>query len=455
VGIGEGWGIIPDVAESWEISEDGRMYVFHLRDDVYWSDGTQVTARDFVYSWKRSLNPATEAPIGKAHLLYDIKNARSYHQGEMTEPEKVGVREIDQLTLEIELERAASYFLQTLVVLQPIPSHIVEAYGDDWTDPENMISNGPFLLDSYDPGKSINFVRNPTYHGVFSGNLNKVEISFGRHETEEELKLYISDQLDIAHLGIPTFQARHKYAGEYVSQYLPGIYALFFNPTRPPFDDRRVRQAFVMAADREILASQIVKGMRSPALGGFIPPALPGHSPKIGLPFDPDRAQHLLKQAGYSDGQDLSPLEIVFAHLAAEQIEYLSAQWLEHLNVNITGEGMDYEEIFTSRYNTNLFYNGWYHDYLDPDNFLRVCIKTELPQWQDQRYDDLLQKAQQTTNQTDRIRLYQEADRLLIEEAIVMPLTYFTAHVLVKPWVKLPSWGVGYWHLKDVIIEPH
>ncbi len=167
VEVGAGWEVLPDVAQRWQISDDGRRYTFHLRDDVTWSDGTQVTAEDFVYSWIRSLDPATEAPIGKASLLYNIKNARAYNEGDITGPDQVGVKAIDKLTLEVKLERVASYFLYTIFTLYPVPAHVVKIHGDAWTDPEHIITNGAFRWDSYKPGEFLSLVRDPTYQEIY------------------------------------------------------------------------------------------------------------------------------------------------------------------------------------------------------------------------------------------------------------------------------------------------
>jgi oligopeptide transport system substrate-binding protein len=135
------------VARRWEISDDGRRYLFRLRDDVYRSDGEQVTAMDFQTSWLRSLDPAVGAPDSKAALLYDIKDARAYRKGDLSDPQQVGVQAIDARTLEVELERPASYFLQVLWSLYPVPAHVVAAYGDNWTDPGHIVTNGPFRVE--------------------------------------------------------------------------------------------------------------------------------------------------------------------------------------------------------------------------------------------------------------------------------------------------------------------
>jgi class 3 adenylate cyclase/tetratricopeptide (TPR) repeat protein len=163
--------IVPDVARTWEISDAGRTYLFRLRDDVRWSDGVPVTARDFEYAWKRVLNPATRSP--QAHLLYLVKGGRAFHMDGSPDPDSVGVRALDDLTLMVELEEPAGYFLHLLAVpiCRPMPLHAVEAHGELWTTAENTITNGPFRMKVWTHAKSMVLERNPGYHGRYGGNV--------------------------------------------------------------------------------------------------------------------------------------------------------------------------------------------------------------------------------------------------------------------------------------------
>lgn len=455
--FGTGWEVIPEVAQSWEVSEDGRRYVFHLRNDVFWSDGTQVTAEDFVYAMKRTLTPSIEAPQGTARLLYDIKGARAYHMGEVSDSDQVGVRAIDALTLEYELEKPASYFLHVLANLFPVPRHVVEAHGDAWTDMGNIVTNGPFQLESYKRGECITLVRNPSYHGHFTGNLQRVEFILGVNvNSSEELEIYDSNHVDFAQLGAETYHTRHSCAEEFISKPLPLTYYVRFDTSSPPFDDLRVRRAFVMAVDRKRLADEVIEGFHYPATGGFVPPGAPGHSPGIGLPYDPAQARQLLKEAGYPHGRDFPDLKLVSLWYSLPRaIEYLEAQWLDNLNVGVTSEEVDKANYSNELLDAKLSFSGWNMDYPDPDNFLRVCVQTQLPHWRNESYDGLLEEAHRTSNPNDRIRLYKEADKILMEDAAIMPTTYGREHRLCKPWVRLPTGMAGFWYYKDIIIEPH
>jgi oligopeptide transport system substrate-binding protein len=272
-------------------------------------------------------------------------------------------------------------------------------------------------------------------------------------DSDEELELYERDSVDIANLNKETYHARHRYAEEYITGPRQTIYFVGFDTSRPPFDDLRVRRAFVMAVDRERLADEVWDGFLNPANGGYVPPTIPGHSPGISLPYDPIQARQLMTQAGYPDGQGFPTFEI--AYHKGILLEPLVAQWLVNLNVEVTIEITSWENVVRAVISRDIFFMGWRADYPDPDCFLNVSIRSLLPYWKNETYDQLLDKAHRTFKQDDRIFLYQAADKILIDDAVVMPIAYIKYHLLCKPWVKLPAGGSGFWFFKDVIIEPH
>jgi oligopeptide transport system substrate-binding protein len=460
---------VPDVARSWEVSQDGKRYVFYLRDDARWSDGVPVTAGDFEYAWRRALDPVTGSPV--ASLLYDIKGARPFHQGEVSDPDSVRVQALDDLTLVVELEGPAGYFLHLLThsATFPIPRHVVEARGETWAEigsnstESDIITNGPFRLEAWNRGESMVLARNPRYHGRFTGNLERVELSLlPLVEWSARLGMYEADNLDILRFeGLPPSErdrARQRYAGEYVSVPELNTYYVGFDVSRPPFDDPRVRQAFVLATDREMLAGVVLRGYEFPATGGLIPPGVPGHSARIGLPYDPEQARQLLAEAGYPGGRGFPVVDPVTWRRMKPRSEYLQAQWRENLGVEITWEAMEFE-MFLDRMRRGLpsmFLFGWRADYPDPDNFLRASPIRRYTGWQNEVYDRLVEEARRVMNQRERMKLYGQADRILVEEAAIMPIIYSWSHLLVKPWVtKFPASPSDMWFWKDVIIEPH
>jgi ABC-type oligopeptide transport system substrate-binding subunit len=452
--------VVPEAARSWEVLEGGRRYVFHLWDDVRWSDGTLVTAGDFEFAWKRVLDPATGSPL--ASLLYDIKGARAFHQAEVGQRD-VEVRALNDLTLVVELEEPSGYFLSLLAhrAAFPVPRHVVEACGDAWTEAGNIVTNGPFGLEAWERGESIRLVRNPRYQGRFTGNVERVELSlFASAEWPAVLAMYEADGLDILGLlDLPPLdrdRARRRYAGEYISAPLLSTLYAALNVSRPPFDDVRVRRAFVLAVDREWLADAVWRGYYSPATGGFVPVGMPGHSAGIGLPFDPEQARSLLAEAGYPGGRGFPALDAVIALHRID--EYLRAQWLENLGLDVSWRAMEVGEFINrlDREPPHLLLFAWGADYPDPDNFLRVCPARGRARWSNTAYEGLVEEAWHITDQEKRLTMYQQADRILVEEAAIVPILYQRLHLLVKPWVtKYPTSAIRAQYWKDVIVEPH
>jgi ABC-type oligopeptide transport system substrate-binding subunit len=449
--------IAPDVARMWEVSEGGRKYVFHLREDVRWSDGAPVTARDFEYAWKRILDPATASP--NASLAYDLRGARAFHQGQLSDPDKVGVWAADDYTLVVELEEPTGHFLHLLGTSgHPVPQHVVEAHGEAWTEVDHIVTNGPFRLQAWQRGHSIVLVRNPQYHGVFKGNVERVELSFVEDRTTV-LEMYEADALDIAAPPLADMErVRERYAGEYVSVPQLTTWYVAFDVRRRPFDDVRVRRAFVLATDRETLAHLVLTGFDHPALGGLVPPGMPGHSAGIALPYDPDRARELLAEAGYPGGRGFPAVHLIARELAASRCECLQAQWRENLGIEITWETMELPLVLArmERDPPPMSIAGWMADYPDPDSFLRTSPVRRHTRWRNETYDRLLEEARRLTDQAARMKLYRQADRILVEEAPIMPLFHVRLHLLVKPWVRtLPISPIFHFAYKDAIIEPH
>ena len=463
VELGPEMTVVPDVARSWEVSEGGRKYVFHLRDDARWSDGTPVTAGDFEYAWKRVLDPAAGSP--NADLLFDIRGARAFHRGEVSDPDSVGVRGLDEVTLVVEMEGPTSYFphLLTCSATYPVPRHVVEAHGEEWTEVENTVTNGPFRLKAWQQGEPMVLVRNPEYHGRVTGNVQRVELSFltDRSAKLEMYETHDADVLPLWGLSPPEAdRARQRYAGEYISvPWLVTWYAVF-DVSRPPFDDPQVRRAFVLATDRETLADVALRGYSFPATGGFIPPGMPGHSPGIGLRYDPVQARQLLDEAGYPGGRGFPGVNLLTSQggnwMAMGQ--YLQQQWRENLGVEITWEKMEWTLLLDmlDKEPPHTFVYGWAADYPDPDSFLRLSPLLHHTRWRSKAYERLVEEARGVMNQGERMKLYGQADRILIEEAAIMPLVYMRWHLLLKPWVrKFPTSAIKRWFWKDVIIEPH
>jgi oligopeptide transport system substrate-binding protein len=418
-----------------------------------------VTAGDFEYAWKRILTSGWHLP----NYLYDIQGARAYRQGELTDPDQVGVHALDEVTLAVELERPTSYFpyLLSFVPLCPVPRHVVEVHGAVWAELDNIVTNGPFKLAAWEPGERIVLERNPTYHGRFTGNLQRVEYSFLSGQAARFLHMYEENRLDICSDLPPAewARARQRYAGEYVSGPRLSTDFIGFDVSRPPFDDPRVRRAFTLATDREMLADVTLRGYAFPATGGLAPPGMPGHSPGIGLPYDPEAARHLLAEAGYPGGRGFPAIDCLARDDPGFDLlcEHLGAQWLDILGAETTWKQLEWGRFFdrVSEETPHLWLVSWMADYPDPDNFLRLQWWV-APGWQNEMYDRLVEGARRAIDQEERMRMYGQADRLLVEEAPVLPLAYGRFHMLVKPWVrKYLTSPLRWWFWKDIILEPH
>lgn len=449
--------VVPDVAQSWEVLDEGRRYVFHLREEAHWSDGTPLTAEDFIFAWHRQIDP----DLGQTWSPY-IDHGQSFIQ---RFPEIRSARATGRHTLVVELERptARLLFLLGLVAAYPVPRHVLKVHGEKWAELDNLVCNGPFMLASRQRGRSLVCVRNPAYHGQVRGNVQQVELAlFTEPEWADRLAQYENDELDVQHLWMLPLpeadRARQRHAGEYLTGPSMRTGCLFCDVSRPPFDDIRVRRAFGLAVDREQLANVVLRGYMTPAGGGFLPPGVPGHTPGMALPFDPDQARHLLAEAGYSAGRGFPCIDLTtWAWPGNEAIcAFLQAQWRENLGVKTTWESLGEDTIWEKWAREPPHISPLYPKatYPDPSSLLTKPLQPQRTHWRDKAYERLIEQAETTTGQGRRLQFYRQADRLLIEEAVCIPLLYFRSHLLVKPWVRQLS-IVGlqvFW--KDVILEP-
>jgi peptide/nickel transport system substrate-binding protein len=459
-------GLVPDIAEGWEVSDGGKKYVFHLRRHARWTDGESVTAEDFSYAWKRCLEPGGGSPL--AALLYDIKGARPYHQGEIPGEAGLGVHVPDPYTLVVELDKPANYFLSILAtpVSFPVPSRAIEEHGDLWTEPEHIVTNGAFRLASWAKGEMMTLERWQGFHGAFPGNAERLEIKLYPGDASGLLTEYEQDRLDVFTLtDTPIEQhetARQRLAGEYVSIPVLATWFVLFDYRRPPFDDRRVRLAFAQAADRGLIADVVLRGLQFPATGSLVPPGIPGHFREVVLPHDPVAARRLLAEAGFPDGLGLPHIRLraPAMAMAGNMAETLARQWRETLGISVSVEVLDWQAYLASLVDDppEVSLGGWWADYPDPYNFLYMeGISWWLGDpWRNERYDRLVQDARGTPDRERRVQLYRQAEQILAEEVPLFPLVYGRMHFLLKPWISsFPTSPNKTWFFKEVVIDPH
>jgi oligopeptide transport system substrate-binding protein len=429
----------PVIAKTWDFLDDGKKIVFHLRDDVQWSDGKKVRAQDFEYSWKRLLNPKTASQY--AYILFDIANAREYAEGKIKDASAVGVQASDDQTLVVSLRHPASYFLAitTFEVTYPQRQDVIEKFDNRWTEPGNLVTNGPFRLASWKHENEIELRANASY---FRGKpaIDRVTMYMINEKTTavamfEQGNLDFMDDHSIPPLDKPRLA---KMPGYKVVPQLRGEY-YSFAVDRKPFDNAKLRKAFALAIDRSVFP-KILQGGETPA-ASWIPPGMLAHDPEIGLRFNPSEARRLLNEAGYPDGKGLPPIVLGYntdeeKKLVAEAIQ---SMWQKHLGVVVRLENQEWKVFLNKLQNDPfpVFRAGWGADYPDPDNFMKLFTSNSgnnHGRWKNPRYDQLLELAAREIDAKKRAQIYDDAQKLLTEtDVAIVPLYWKAESTMLSP----------------------
>jgi oligopeptide transport system substrate-binding protein len=455
--------ILPDAAVSWDVLDDGKKYVFHLRNDILWSDGIQLTAHDFEFAWKRVLNPKTGADT--ASHLYDVRGAKNFNQGTKPTATFIGVSALDDYTLIVDLESPTGSFLfqLSLPCTFAVPSHAITKFGNSWTDIDKITTNGPFIITEWDNKGKYTLSRNKKYAGDFPGNVEEIDLAI-QSDDLDLLQIYENDELDVFNLGAlePTesLRAIHLHSDEYISAPGPTTLYLGYNTFEPPFNDARVRRSFTHAIDKEMFTDVILRLRGEPALGGFIPPGIPGHSDEIGLPYDPEIGRRLLSEAGYGPSNEFPEVKLIVPESPGIQrrADFLQSQWRDNLGIIVNWEAIDFSKYLDGLEDENphIFLIAWMGSFPDPEDFLSIALNKKFLLYEDDELKEIVTKARHTADEDERIHLYQRADRRLIEEAAISPLSYGQHHILIKPWVKsFPISPLRFWFWKNVLLDPH
>ncbi len=432
----------PNLAESWEISEDGRTYIFKIRDDVLWTDGKPLTAGDFEYSWKRILTPATGGDY--AYFLYDIENAEEYNTGKIDDPEKVGVKTLNDSTLQVKLKRKASYFpsLLSFMSTYPMRKDVVEKYGIKWTEPENIVTLGPYKLSEWKHHSDILLTKNPGYYGE-QPKIDKVNMIMNEN-TSSALALYESGELDYADsksipplevprlIDLEDFTTTLMFRGNYIA----------FNVKKPPFDNPLIRKAFAASIDRASIVD-LIQGAGI-VNTSWIPKDMLAYNPAIGIKFDPEQARKWLAEAGYPGGKGFPEVSFLWPDVSYNRViaEALQSMWKQYLGIEV--ELMNEEwKVYLSTINTNppeIHRAGWGADFPDPHNFMSLfqCnTGNNRTGWCNEEYDSLVDKAAEETDIEKRKALYDRAQKILTEQdAPIAPFYNSKQQNLIKPYVK-------------------
>jgi oligopeptide transport system substrate-binding protein len=459
--------VVAASAVSWTISTDGLVYSFKIRPDAKWSNGDPLTAEDFVWAYRRVVNPATGSKY--AFLFFPIRNAEAIANGRIGDPQALGVRAVDGETLEITLASPTGYFLSLLShpIFGPQHQATVEKFGDQFTRAGNLVTNGAFKLQEWTPQSRIVLTRNPHYWDAASVKLT--EVTYLPIENQnEEFKRYRAGEVDVTS-DVPGDQI------EFIRQSLGkelrlfpylGSYYLGLNVTTPPFKDNpKLRQAVNLVIDREAIVNKILRTGEIPAYG-WVPPGLPNYEPQF-LPWKEmsmaDRvtlAKKLYQEAGYGPA---NPLKIELRYNTSENHKKImiavASMLRQSLGIETTLINEEFKVFLQTRTEhkiTQMFRAGWIADYADPNSFAELMQSDSGLNdsgYSNPEYDKLVKTAALTVNPTERIRLLEEAERILLADLPVIPLYDYVKKQMVKPYVAGYAPNIlGYYYSKDLSI---
>ena len=439
--------VIPGAAESWEVSDDGTVYTFTLRDHD-WSDGTPVTAEDFVFALRRILDPAEAAEY--ASLLYTIKNARALNEGAMEGMEQLGVEAVDDRTLQITLENSTPYFVEQLThyTAFPIPKHKVEELGEDWIKPGNLVGNGPYTAAEWLPNSHVKLVKNDAFYDADNVSIDTVWY-YPAEERNAATKRFRAGEIDV----------QYDFASEqidWLKENLPeqtrispwlGIYYYAFNTTKPPFDSQPVRHALALAIDREAITDKILRTGELPGYS-FVPPGTgsygePSFVDWKDMPYEERvaKAKELMAGAGY--GSD-NPLRTQLRYNTSENHKKIAvavaAMWkqlgveTELFNTEVKVHYNDLQEG-----NFEVARAGWIADYNDPQNFLYLMETStgvqNYARYSSPEYDRLMDESDAAADAKERNALMHEAEAVAMQDLPNIPIYYYVSKDLVADHV--------------------
>ncbi|MND14265.1 Periplasmic oligopeptide-binding protein precursor [compost metagenome] len=460
--------IQPRLAAKWD-NKDNTVWTFHLRPGVTWSDGTAITAQDIVWSWQRLVSPATASPYASYPGNMHIVNAQDIAQGKKT-PDTLGVKALDDATLEVTLSQPNAAFLPMLAhpSLVPIDKVLVSRFGEKWTKPEHMVTSGAYKLSRWVVNERIVAERNPRYWDNAATVINKVTYLPISSEAAD-VNRYKAGEIDIVFtLPINQFTQLKKTMGEQlnVSPQL-ATYYYEFNTTRPPFNDPRVRLALNMALDKDIIAEKVLgQGQRpawlisQPDIGG-----VKLHNPDYASwPRDKRiaEAKKLLSEAGYNDSH---PLVFNLLYNTSESHQRVaiaaSSMWKKNLGVEAKLQNQEWKTMLDTMHTHNFdaVRYAWIADYDDAATFLnnfRTGDSENTSQYSNPAYDEALRNAAKAPDVATRGKFYQQAEDLLGKDVPAVPVYHYVRTHLVKPWVGgfTPD-KLGYYFTRDMYIKKH
>jgi len=469
---------MPGTAESYEVSEDGKTYTFKIREDAKWSDGQSVKASDFEYAWKRALDPMVASEY--SFQLFYIEGGQDYFNGKAG-VEGVGIKSLDDKTLEVTLVSPTPYFLAltTFYTFMPVREDVVAKKPEGWAkDPELTVSNGPFVITEYSPSDKIILKPNENYWSADSVELDEI-IFTEVVEATTALTAYENGEIDVLtsvpNQDIPRLQLEDDTFS--IEPYL-GTYYYIFNVDKEPTDNVDVRKALTYAIDRTAIVEQVTKAGQKPA-SGFVPTGLSDSEGNdfretagdygISATADIEKAKEYLAKAGYPDGEGFPTLTLMYntneSHKAIA--EAVQSMWKKNLGIDVQLMNQEWAVFQDTRHvgNFEIARAGWIGDYADPMTFLDLWTSysgNNDAQWkwttegkfpENKEYDKAIEDSKVSLG-TERDELLHKAENLLMDNMVTMPIYYYTGTVMVNESVK--GWErdiLGTWYLGNVKLD--
>lgn len=441
VGLNQTLDVVPDIAESWDVSSDDMTYTFYLQHGVRFQGGGEVTAADFKYSWERACDPATGSGTA-ATYLGDIVGAKDMLAGTTTEMS--GVVVIDDYTLQVTIDAPVTYFLDKLAYPTAfvVDKADVESGANWWLQPDGT---GPFKLKQWTPGQQLVLERNQNYYGA---QAKSAQVVF-QFSAVDPMALYETGQIDVALVSTSYIDEAADESGPFHDQLSVtpelNLYYIGFNTAEPPFDDVNVRQAFCLAVDKQHIATVILRDMVSVA-EGILPPGMPGYNEGLqGLNYNVETARQLIATSGYGDVSNLPPITLTVDGYGNNIPGYLGAiiqDWQQNLGVEVSVRQLEPADFI---YNLNeekdeMFALGWIADYPDPYDFLDILFHTGMENnifgYSNPGLDALLDQAAVEQNIALRLAMYQQAEQIVVDDAPCLPLFHGADYILVEPYVR-------------------
>ncbi|WP_240002325.1 peptide ABC transporter substrate-binding protein [Oleisolibacter albus] len=446
-------GFLPGAAERWEVSADGTVYTFHLRRNAKWSDGTPVTAADWVFSWRRAVAPATASDY--AFYLWRVKNAEDVTFGKK-KPEEMGVRAVDDHTFEVTLVGPTPYFPKILHhhASYALSKANVEKYGDDFIRPGNLVSNGAYRLAESVPQSHVKLVKNPYFHDAAEVRIDTVYF-YNTENLDTELRRFRAGELHLTY-EVPVTQTKlvkETMAADYRSAPYFGSHFYAPNLTKEPWKSNRdLRLALSLALDRDVLAEKIM-GQGEKGIFSFVPPGIADYQPPVmewagwTQAQREARAKELLQKAGYGPGG--KPLELEVLYNTSENHRKVAiaaaSMWQSKLGVKVTLNNQEWKVFLNTRDEKafkDIVRHGWIGDYLDPYSFLEL-LRSDVGQqnptgYANPDYDRLVREANNSLDPARRTALLQQAEKLALEDVALIPLMTYASQHMVSP--KVVGW---------------